>query len=106
MEAIFVFTDGIVRAPGSFLFSLRNGDDLQPFKAPLKNEDDQYAIQRHADYGPTFGGGYDLAIKIGKQSSSFFDYSYQAPNTTAKKRYLLAGSEYFKPEEIEVLYLI
>ena len=98
--------DSSFHAPGSFLFSLRNGDDLPPFKAPLKNTNDQYAIHCYADYGPTFGGGYDLEIRIGKQSSSYFDYSYQAPNITANKSSLLAGSEKFAPEEIEVLYLM
>ena len=31
-----VFTVGWATAPGSFLFSLRNNDDLPPFKSPLK----------------------------------------------------------------------
>ena len=95
-----------VRAPGSFLFSLRNNDDVPSFMAPLKSEDDKYAIQRYPKYGPIFGGGMDLCIKIPGKSSSSFDYSYQAPNTTTNKEYLLAGSEYFVPEEIEVLYLM
>ena len=33
-------------APGSFMYSLRNNDDLAPFKAPLRDEDDKLSPSR------------------------------------------------------------
>ena len=100
-------------APGSFLFSLRNNDDLGPFKAPLKNENDRWAIYRYNSYGPCFGGGFDLCIRNNARSYTYsytnLGYSYQPPpgytfgkpNTTS----LLAGSYRFTPSEVEVFYL-
>ena len=96
-------------APGSFLFSLRNNDDLGPFKAPLKNKNETYAICRCNSWGPCF---YDLFIYdnagLNTYSWAHLGYTYQLPpgytrgqpNTTS----LLAGSKYFTPSEVEVFY--
>jgi hypothetical protein len=106
-------TDDYTSAPGSFLFSLRNNDDLAAFKAPLKDENHGYAIYHRSRYGPVFGGGADLGIanNAGSNTNSYtcFDWSYQPPpgytfgktNTNS----LLAGSKYFTPSETEALYL-
>ena len=106
----FCWIDCWTSAPGSFLFYLRNNDDLGPFNALLKNENDWLAICRDNSYVPCF---FDLCItdNAGLTSDSWtdLDRKYQAPsgytawepNTTS----LLAGSEYFTPSEIEVLYL-
>ena len=106
-------TDGYASAPGSFMYSLRNNDDIASFKSTLKNENDAYAIYRHSSYGPRFGRGNDLriAINAGSLSYSFTDfgssynlplgYTYDQTNT----RSLLAGSYRFTPSEVEVLYL-
>ena len=100
-------------APGSFMYSLRNNDDLAPFKAPLRDEKDLWAIVSYSDYGPTFGGGFDLHIanNAGSNTRSFtrFGFSYQPPpgytldenNTNS----LLPGRFYFTPSETEGLYL-
>jgi hypothetical protein len=105
-------TGDFTSAPGSFLFSLRNNDDLAPFKAPLRDENDVKAIYRDSDYGPTFGAGVDLVIddNAGSTTWSFtkFGNSYQPPpgytywETNTKS--LLPGSEYFTPSQIEELY--
>ena len=107
---MFLLEGTFTSAPGSFLFSLRNNDDLGPFKAPLKNEKDRRAIYRHNSFGPCF---LDLCIKdnagLTNDSRAVLDRRYQAPpgytawepNTTS----LLAGSKYFTPSEVEVLYL-
>jgi hypothetical protein len=95
------------------LFSLRNNDDLAPFKAPLRDENDVTAIYCHSGYGPTFGVGHDLNIADNAGSNTLsntnFGYTYQPPpgytyweiNTFS----LLPGSWYFTPSQIEVLYL-
>ncbi len=103
-----VLTDGYAAAPESFMFSLRNNDDLPPFKSPLKDENTRYAIYRYSSYGPTFGTGFDLWIS--STSYSNFGFSYQLPSgyaySDSKTRILLAGSYYITPAEVEVLYLI
>ena len=106
-------TEGGIAAPGSFLFSLRNNDDLLPFKAPLKDENSPHAIFQLPGEGPIFGGGYDLFISISgskTKSNANFGHTYQAPpeyaNGEAKTQSLLAGSSEFIPTEVEVLSLI
>jgi hypothetical protein len=106
-------TGSYTSAPGSFMFSLRNNDDLAPFKAPLRDENDRRAINRYSGYGPTFGWGGDLYIANNARSNTFsytyFGRSYQPPpgynvgesNTSS----LLPGSFQFTPSQIEVLYL-
>ena len=108
----YILTDGYAAAPGSFLFSLRNNDDLPPFKATLKNAMAHYAICRNNHTGPAFGGGGgDLRIFLdSRHSHTDFGHSYQSPPVYpyggSNTRTLLAGSYNFKPAEVEVLYLI
>ena len=106
-------TDGWSSAPGSFMYSLRNNDDIAAFKSTLENENDAYAIYRYSSYGPTFGGGHDLHIvnNAGSQSYSFtnFGWSYNLPLSYTEgqtnTQSLLGGSYTFTPSEVEVLYL-
>ena len=107
-----LLTDDHTSAPGSFIFSLRNNDDLPPFKAPLKDENDGRAIGRYNHHGPIFGDNHDLDIinEAGSSmdSSANFGFTYKPPsgytyghaNTSA----LLAGSHSYTPSEAEVLY--
>ena len=101
-------TAGYTSAPGSFMFSLRNNEDLPPFKAPLKYENSGHAIYRKILRGPTFGGGHDLYIPdhaVSNQASfTNFGHTYQPPSEPTNTESLLAGSKYFIPSEIEVLY--
>ena len=110
---MFVLTDGYYKsAPGSFLFSLRNKDNLPPFKAPLKDQNHGNAIYCWSGHGPLFGPN-ELYIandaKSNTNSRTHFGHTYQAPsgythdqtNTSS----LLAGSYLFTPSEVEVLYL-
>ena len=102
-----------ISAPGSFLFSLRNKDNLAPFQAPLKNEDSVFAMYRIYGYGPTFGIGHDLYIAnyAGSNIGSYPNfgatynvppgYTWALPNTLS----LLAGSLHFSPSAVEILYL-
>ncbi|XP_028403382.1 uncharacterized protein LOC114526080 [Dendronephthya gigantea] len=102
-------------APGSFLFSFRNNDNLPPFKLPLKDPNSRDAILARKDSGPTFGHGPDLSIFDKNVNFKTYEsyanpgYIYQVPpGYTAgenKTRALLAGSLIFTPAEVEVLYL-
>jgi hypothetical protein len=110
---VFILTGAYKSAPGSFLFSLRNKDNLPPFKAALKNQNDGNAIYCGSGYGPTFGSGHDLRIandaKSNTNSYTNFGHTYQAPSGytygQANTQSLLAGSYHFTPSEVEVLYL-
>ncbi len=93
------------------MFSLRNHDDLPPFKAPLLDENDTTAIYRSSRCGPFFG--FDLVIHDNARSyansNADFGESFRPPpgyifNNT-KTQSLLAGTYKFTPAEIEVLYL-
>ena len=107
----FGWIGSFTSAPGSFLFSLRNNDDLGPFKAPLKNENDTYAIYRYNSWGPCFGRDLRIKDNAGSTTDSRADLgrvNQAPPGYTALKpnsRSLLAGSQYFTPSEVEVLYL-
>ena len=99
-------------APGSFLFSLRNNEDLQPFKASLKDENSSKAIYCSPENGPSFGlQDLNIQIHAGLKENSYltFGTTFQLPNgyssDRAKVGSLLAGSHHFKPKEIEVLYM-
>ena len=103
-----------ISAPGSFLFSLRNNDNLPPFKSPLKNENDASEIYPCIfGHGPLFGRGYDLYIGNNARSiivsKANIGVTYEAPpgytQNKQKTQSLLAGSLYFTPSEVEVLYL-
>ena len=106
-------TDVWVRAPGSFIYSLRNNDGLAPFKSTLKDEGDQRAILSYTGYGPTFGRGHDLHIASDARSIihsyTRFGYTYNLPHGytygETNTGSLLGGSYYFTPSEVEVLYL-
>jgi hypothetical protein len=96
--------------PGSFIFSLRNKEDLSPFKAPLKHQITGGAIYTYHTFGPIFGGGHDLFIYNNATSNTGsytnFNHSYQAWSGASDARTILAGIEYFQPSEIEVFYIV
>ena len=107
---LFLIDDRSSSAPGSFIFSLRNNDNLEPFYAPLRDPKDPGAIRIESKNGPIFGSGHDLGIGNDAVSSvANFGSSYQSPPgyTYNKKnsQSLLAGSFRFRPSEVEVLYL-
>ena len=95
----------------SFLFSLKNKDNVPPFKAAVyKNH--QYAICSDPSYGPTFGAGHDLYISndshTNQRSYTNFGHTYQPPagfdDGTQQTQSLLAGSYNFTPTEVEVFF--
>ena len=111
---MFILTAGhYASASGSFLFSLRNNDNLAPFKAPLIKHAYRYDIYRGGRYGPTFGGGHDLHIANDATSNTNsyanIGHTYQAPSGYTpyldNTRSLLAGSNHFTPSKVEILYL-
>ena len=116
LKLLCLFLTGVrsSSAPGSFMFSLRNNDNLEPFYAPLRDQNDWIAIRIERFKGPIFGRGHDLEIgnyagSSNAASFSNFGASYQCPPGYTFKQSntqsLLAGSFRFRPSEVEVLYL-
>ncbi len=93
------------KAPGSFIFSLQNKENLPPFKAPLKDPNNKRAIYVKSDYGPTFGK-HDLHISDNAASNTnsyaHFDTTYQRPSGISDIRTIVAGTHNFEPLEVEV----
>ena len=96
----------------AFLFSLKNKDNLKPFKAAV-HRNSQNAFHHYSDYGPSFGGGHGLHISnnanLNTGSYTNFGYTYQPPPgytySAANIKALLAGTYHFTPSEVEVFYL-
>ena len=109
---LFSGTGGWASSVNAFLFSLKNKDNLEQFKAAVY-QNSQNALYHRSDYGPTFGSGHDLHISnnanLNTGSYTNFGNIYQPPPGytygTANTRALLAGTYYFTPSEVEVFYL-
>ena len=98
------------RSTKSFLFSLRNKDNLRPFKCPIYDKRNDKAILGYHLSGATFGYGFDLFIcsnaNTNQESYTNLGDTYRPPygyeSDTPQTRALLAGSCKFTPTEIEV----
>ena len=95
----------------SFLFSLKNKDNVPPFKTPV-HRNHRYAIVSSSSCGPIFGGGHDFHISndshTNQHSYTNFGHTYQPPAgyvyNTQQTKSLLAGSYDFTPTQIEVFF--
>ena len=85
----------------AFIFSISNKEELNPFVSEVRRPDK--AIDRSSWYGPSFGD--DVCI-VGKSSSSArLGLHYHAPAAVQNKYTILAGTNHFSPDEVEVFYL-
>ena len=114
IEKIFFISfsgDSWKQSDVSFLFSLKNKDNVPPFKSPVYTNH-QHAIYSNPGYGPSFGAGRDLRISndshTNQHSYTNFGRTYQPPPGyvygTPQTHSLLAGSHQFSPTEIEVFF--
>ena len=95
----------------AFIFSLRNKEGLGPFKSMVKSQSS--AIYRGSNYGPTFGGGWDIFIANNANSNTKSytnfghsnSYYYSVPSGVQDRQTILAGTYNFTPDEVEVFYL-
>ena len=89
----------------SFLFSLRNNENIAPFIANVTRDHKGLAIFCGPSFGPSFGGGHDIHIannaNYNQLSYSNFGCYYQSPPGVRDVHTLLAGSYKFTPTEIE-----
>jgi len=89
-----------------FIFSLVNIYNIEPTKFPRNNNN--YAVYHGANYGPYFGGGWDIGSDSGILNNihSNFPYSYQ--DTTGKGNSIFTGNtnnNTLEIKEIEVFNL-
>ena len=89
----------------AFIFSISNKEDLDPFVSEVRSP--HQAIYRGRWSGPRFGG--DIIIANNANSNSYsravLVWSYPAPAAVQDPDTILAGTEYFSPDEVEVFYL-
>jgi hypothetical protein len=88
----------------AFLFSLVNSYNTSVKMSIIQP---QYAIYASTDYGPVFGGGWDLYVELdGNYGYSNLGFSYQLPSfftaTSQQAQSFLAGSYKFPVVEVEV----
>ena len=80
---------------------------MAPFKSLVTIP--KYAIHRSSSYGPTFGGGHDIIITNNANSNTNsytnFGVSYSLPSGIKDPHTVLAGTNSFTPDEVEVFYL-
>ena len=100
----------------AFLFSLVNKPGWQPLKLDQTGKYSyyrSYSIYSCSSYGPTFGGGHDIYISNNAASGTNshavnLGHTYSPPpgNSYGSSftRSFLAGSPYYRPDEVEVFY--
>eukprot|EP01123_Difflugia_compressa_P010456 TRINITY_DN382_c7_g1_i1.p1 TRINITY_DN382_c7_g1~~TRINITY_DN382_c7_g1_i1.p1 ORF type:complete len:335 (-),score=73.63 TRINITY_DN382_c7_g1_i1:64-927(-) len=97
--------------PKTWIFSLSNPSNTptKMINEYPKGNDYKYSIYDHKDYGPVFGGGYDIGIQSGanksNQNYSNLGYNFLPPGKTLgteEAKNFLTGSFYFTVTEIEV----
>ena len=95
--------DGFTRK--AFIFSISNKEELDPFVSEVRSPD--RAIGRWSLYGPLFGWDIYIVNNANSNSVSYagLGWYYPAPAAVQDRYTILAGTEYFSPDEVEVFYL-
>lgn len=87
----------------AFIFSLHNKEGLSPFKSMVKNK--AYAMLKKSDRGPVFGDDIVIVDNTNNfKSLSRFGSHYYVPNGVKIPHTILAGTQQFSPDELEVFY--
>ena len=93
----------------AFIFSISNKEELDPFVSEVRRP--ERAIYRWSWYGPLYGPLFGRGIYIANNANSNSNSRarlggyYPAPAAVQDPNTILAGTEYFSPDEVEVFYL-
>ena len=101
-------SNGYGETTNAFIFSLRNKEELHPFKSMIKETHLQYAIYKHPANGPTFGPGTDIYISDNANSNNnsyTHLHYYETPKGANTPATILSGTPHFSPDDWEVFYL-
>ena len=95
--------DGFTRK--AFIFSISNKEELNPFVSEVGRPD--RAIYRVSWSGPVFGRdmGINNYANSRSRSRARLGLYYPAPAAVQDPNTILAGTEFFSPDEVEVFYL-
>ena len=100
---------GYIATSEAFIFSLNNNEGLAPFVSKVKKGYSGLAIYRHSYYGPRFGDDVFIVDNADSNSNSWsvarLVYFYSVPPAVQDPLTVLAGTERFSPDEVEVFYL-
>ena len=88
----------------AFIFSISNKEELDPFVIKVKSP--YRAIYIASLCGPCFGIDIIIANNANNNSDSYarLVWYYPAPVEVQDPKTILAGTEYFSPDEVEVFY--
>ena len=91
----------------AFIFSLNNSEGLAPFVSKVKPEKAGKAIEKSSYYGPNFGQDLVIDVEDSRKSTSEASLGryYSVPPSVKDGLKILAGTQYFSPDEVEVFYL-
>ena len=91
----------------TFLFTLTNPHDIPPTKYCLNDARITSTVYRNADYGPTFGGGFDLVVAGGSNANnlSYTNFPHSYIDTTGKGYKTFTGAKNFTTSDIEIYRL-
>ena len=89
----------------AFILSISNKEELDPFVSEVSRPD--RAIYRRSGYGPCFGDDIEIDNNTNSDSYAFarLGSEYPAPTAVQDRYTILAGTEEFSPDEVEVFYL-
>ena len=89
----------------AFIFSISNKEELHPFVSEVRRPEG--AIGRWSGYGPMFGANIIIHNNANSNNNSVasIGWFYPAPAAVQDKYTILAGTERFSPDEVEVFYL-
>ena len=100
-------SDGYAKTPNAFIFSLNNYERLAPFVSKVMTDKKNKAIHRHSRFSPKFGD--DLVIYCDpvkrKDSNARLGFRYSIPPGVHDRLTVLAGTQFFSPDEVEVFFL-
>jgi len=91
----------------AFLFSMVNPCGLGPTKMTPKTQKQKYAIYCESEYGPTFGGGFDLHISnnAGTNTSSYSRLGSSYERLPGQQAAFFTGKGNFTVTDYEVFGL-
>ncbi|XP_048579474.1 uncharacterized protein LOC116616082 isoform X2 [Nematostella vectensis] len=96
---------GYVKDSSAFIFSLKNANDLAPFKCNVRP--DKWAVRSNDGHFPSFGDGDISLFSIENSSSSNLGNTYDVNDidiSDEDKMKVLAGAHYFRPQDLEIFY--
>ena len=97
---------GLKATPEAFIFSLNNNERLAPFVSKVRGPHGTWAIFRGSQYGPCFDKAGVCYHKTNyKLHRARLGSVYSVPPEVLDPLTVLAGTDIFSPDEVEVFYL-